>query len=683
VYFGAVRAVVKLASGTNLVVTVPVGATTEPITETVGGLTAYSPQPFIPSFFGNGALISSTNFGPQLNIQAPAGQAGISVADLDGDGKPDLVTANYTANTISIYRNISTNGVLSANFLSAPITLSVAGSVCHVAVGDLDGDGLLDLVADTQSGVACVFKNTSTPGNISFAPYFTITAPADSRYVVIRDIDGDGKPDVIMTGASGSIVSICQNISVPGSLDASSFAPKVDFASGGYQGLSVAIGDLNGDGKPDVIVGDNTALSIFRNTSTPGIIDSNSLAPRLDINHAATIVAIADIDGDGLPDVVTADTQKNTMSVLRNTTVSVTNITVASAVSFTAGTSTSYGVAIGDLNGDGKPDVVTTSPGGNSISVFENQSQIGTVSFGPAANLGTSDGVREVVLADLDGDGRLDIAAVNLNANVFNVYQNLLPFASSPAITTQPTNQAVKVGNTLTFAVVANGAPPLIYQWNLNGTNILGATNSVLDLGSVQLVAAGNYSVIVSNAFGSTVSSNATLLVYAQDHFTWSIIPTTHFVNVPFTVTIQAQDANNGIVTNFTSTVLLSSTNGVPVNPPVSANFSNGLWTGSVTISQLITNLVLRADDGLGEFGLANPINVVSQPSLVASVSGNLLVISWPATVPKFILETTPSLAPASWTQVSVTPLLFDKQYLLSVPISQTNSFFRLQYSGP
>ena len=82
-----------------------------------------------------------------------------------------------------------------------------------------------------------------------------------------------------------------------------------------------------------------------------------------------------------------------------------------------------------------------------------------------------------------------------------------------PVITSQPTNQTVGVGGTATFRVSANGTVPLFYQWNFNGTNILGATNTTLTLNNVQLTQAGNYSVRVANSAGSTNSVAATLTI--------------------------------------------------------------------------------------------------------------------------------------------------------------------------
>ncbi|MGA2870825.1 MAG: immunoglobulin domain-containing protein, partial [Verrucomicrobiota bacterium] len=254
-----------------------------------------------------------------------------------------------------------------------------------------------------------------------------------------------------------------------------------------------------------------------------------------------------------------------------------------------------------------------------------------------------------------------------------------------PTIVTQPTNQTVLVGSSATFNVSATGSPSLNYQWNWNGTNELtGATNAVLTLNDVQLTNAGEYSVTVSNLYGVTNSSEALLTVNNfLDHFIWSQIPSTQFVNAPFTVTVQAQDPNNEPFTNFTGTVNLTSTNGIVVNPDVSPNFIQGTWTGLITISQTVSNLVLQANNGLGKTGLANPINIVSPPNLTTVREGSLLLIFWPVTPSGFVLETSGSLSPPDWVQVSSPPLQIGDQNLISVGISDTNSFYRLQFSSP
>jgi len=189
--------------------------------------------------------------------------------------------------------------------------------------------------------------------------------------------------------------------------------------------------------------------------------------------------------------------------------------------------------------------------------------------------------------------------------------------------------------------------------------------------------------VVVANAAGSVTSSNAVLTIAPALHFVWNGIPSPRFVNTPFAVVIQAENGASVRATNFTGTVALFSTNGIPVVPAVSADFIQGVWTGAVTVAQTATNLVLSAGNSVGVAGLANPINVVNPPALTTATSGGTLLLLWPTNPAGFILETTPGLFPANWVPVTTTPFQLNNQYELFLPTSGTNAFFRLYFPGP
>jgi hypothetical protein len=278
-----------------------------------------------------------------------------------------------------------------------------------------------------------------------------------------------------------------------------------------------------------------------------------------------------------------------------------------------------------------------------------------------------------VLTAD-DGSGHLGMS------NPFDVAP-----ANAPAIiVTEPTDQSTEAGGDATFSVEADGTPDLYYQWHFNDTNdIPDATNSTLTLTNVQLTNAGAYSVTVTNQFGSTNSSDAMLSVAVVDHFAWTEIAAPEFVNAPFPVTIIAEDAANGTFNNFTGTVMLSSTNGVPVYPPVSGYFTDGVWTGTVMISQVTSNLVLKADDGAAHTGVSYPIDVVALPRLGATNVDGLLQLSWPAEPSGFSLESSGSLLPADWQPVPDESTLTNDEYFQSFPMTETNQFFRLQFIPP
>src|SRR5208283_4392280 len=221
------------------------------------------------------------------------------------------------------------------------------------------------------------------------------------------------------------------------------------------------------------------------------------------------------------------------------------------------------------------PDLAVVTELDSLLSIFRNVSTPGSFtnsSFAPRVDFATGWNAWGVAIGDLDGDGRPDIIFCNSYDNTITIYQNIVPFGTPPVITSQPTNQTVAVGGTANFSVAASGTLPLSYQWSCNTTNLAGATNPTLTLTNVQFSQAGNYAVQITNTYGSAISSNAVLMI-APNHFSWGQIPSPRFVNTPFSVTIQACDMTNGIFTNFTGAVFLGSTNGVPVTPAISGNF--------------------------------------------------------------------------------------------------------------
>jgi hypothetical protein len=297
--------------------------------------------------------------------------------------------------------------------------------------------------------------------------------------------------------------------------------------------------------------------------------------------------------------------------------------------------------------------------------------------------LGATNATLTLSNVQLASQGYYSVRVTNLFGTATST-NALLIVQAPPVINLQPTNLTVNVGATAVFATAVTGSAPLSYQWSFNTINITGATNAVLTIPNVQLANAGIYILTVTNAFGTAVSSNATLTVIdVLDHFSWNPIPSPRFVNAPFGVAIQARDSINQVFTNFTGTVALAATNGATVTPLVSSNFVQGAWIGSVTIPQPATNLVLRASDGAGHFGLANPINVMSPPSLAMAQSGNSLLIFWPVDPTGFVLETTPALVPPQWTQVSTPPLQIGNQFLESLQINGTNQYYRLRFTLP
>jgi hypothetical protein len=281
-----------------------------------------------------------------------------------------------------------------------------------------------------------------------------------------------------------------------------------------------------------------------------------------------------------------------------------------------------------------------------------------------------------------------------------------LAVGTPPVIVTQPQSESVTAGFPVGFSVVVSGAAPFFYQWQFNQTNLAdggvftGSMASNLVIAAIDDTNAGSYSVVISNALGCVTSAVATLTVLPPpipDHFTWAQVPSPRFVGSSFLITLSARDTNNQVITNFIGSVFLDSTNGVavqpewatnlnqiePVSPAVISNFVQGVWSGGITITQTATNLVLRATDGLGHTGLANPINVIPPPFLTQHLSGSMLQFVWPAGYAGFVLVSSPTMLPGSWTPAPIAPFRIGNQLLGQLPAPGSNTFYRLELLEP
>jgi gliding motility-associated-like protein len=422
VYFGNIKAAVTSASATMLTVTVPAGATHNFISVTANYFTGYSTMPFTVI---SGAALTPSSFSTRIPFAVTGSNpSSIAVGDLDGDGKPDLVCTNFNSNNISVFKNSSISGTVQ---MQAETKWPTGNLPEGLAMGDLNSDGKPDLVITSiNDHLISVYMNISAVGTIAFASRIDISAGATSwpRGVAIHDIDGDSKPDLIvadnnkiynLNSTSNGTVSIYRNISVAGAVG---FSPAVSFPTGDYS-RKVFIGDINGDGKPDVAVTNNGAgsVSVLQNNSAPGSITFVNIQNYLTGGNPE-MVAIGDLTGDGKPDMVVSNLTSSTLSMFKNTSVS-GNISFASKQDFAL--SDPLGVAIGDVTGDGIPDLVAASFASGQVSVFKNTTAGNALSFAPKMDYASGSSPVQVAIGDIDGDDMPDISLTNSSINFVSV----------------------------------------------------------------------------------------------------------------------------------------------------------------------------------------------------------------------------------------------------------------------
>ena len=452
VYFGATKATVLTATTTQLKVTEPMFSTTQQITvlNTTTHLVGFEQYPFMPEYDNSCFIPNTLNFRPQQQFSTGAGATSspyiAAIGDIDGDGKADLVAIDYMtpAGKVEIYRNTSTPG--SVSFASV-VSYATGSHPINLKLADLDGDGKLDVViAGLGSGVVSLFRNLSTPGTISLSTRTNYTSSfAGPGEVVVADFDGDGHPDIAYITPGNDSVGVLRNtITTPLAAGAAfsattSFATYIHFLIAGAIGNlpeSICVADFDGDGKPDIAasINDLSIISLLRNNSTSGSI---SFATHVDISTGTSTGPLeiqgADIDGDGMPEIIIANATTSTIGVFLNQSTSGT-FSFASPVNFSAASGTA-GLSVADLDGDGKLDIAVSNVTFGNIYVYRNTSTVGSITSSSLAtplNLISSASPIGVSIGDIDGDKKPDIVVANTaTSHSISVFlNNPLPYVA-------------------------------------------------------------------------------------------------------------------------------------------------------------------------------------------------------------------------------------------------------------
>jgi len=376
---------------------------------------------------GDGTFQTSSLFASVVYSRA------ILAADLNGDGKTDIAAlyscynGNCATGAVTLFYG---NG--DGTFQTPPSYVTGGSYPVATAIADLNGDGKPDVIVSNQCA-----SNTCANGSVSVllgngdGTVQTGTAyPVGGQYpwgAVVNDVNGDGIPDLIVANEC-AIASSCQNGSVSvllGNGDGT-FQPANTFASSGTYSLSVAVGDFNGDGKPDLVLanecpaynscGTGGSVSILLGNGDGTFQAAQSIATA---GLYSLSVAVGDFNGDGKLDLAVADycvdntCQHGALAILLGNG----DGTFQPAVVYPSAGRYSLSLAIGDFNGDGKLDVatgdqcLTNSCSNSNVSIFLGNGD-GTFQTAVGYPIGYGlFGFQSLVVSDFNGDGSQDLAA--------------------------------------------------------------------------------------------------------------------------------------------------------------------------------------------------------------------------------------------------------------------------------
>jgi hypothetical protein len=369
--------------------------------------------------------VPTLSFGAAAAYGVSPGSSPHSVvtADLNGDGKLDLVTADSNSNSISVLLGNGNGTFQTAHTYSTVDSLLGFGKdPVAVAVGDFDGrhyaNGLpiLDLATgNLQDHSISVFVNNGdgtfqTPSNRN---YQVGSAP---EAIAVGDFNGDGLLDIVTANNGSSTVSVLLGTG------ADTFQAATSYATGNLPD-SVAVGDFNRDGKLDLATANSNSNNVTVLLGNGNGTFQPAVGYPIGAGQTPSWIAAADLNGDGKLDLVTANSANNSVSVLLGNG----NGTFQTAANYATGAGPAY-IGVADLSKDGYPDLITANSSTFTVSALMNNGN-GTfqpnIDFSTEPSLNTGKLPNSVATGDFNGDGKLDLAAaVSDGSNAVDVLFN-------------------------------------------------------------------------------------------------------------------------------------------------------------------------------------------------------------------------------------------------------------------
>lgn len=533
---------------------------------------------------GNFAVLFNTttagaatpSFGTAQSFATNAGwPAWVAAADLNGDGKPELVTANYYSTNLGIFVNQTSAGSSTINLLSPFQVPAGGGSPSSLVIADINGDGKLDIVDAMNDGIpggkVNVLINTTATGATTptfAAPQTFHNSLSWPRRLLVTDLNGDGKPDITCTALYGESAMVMMNTTAAGSSTVTYASPV--YVPTGNLSRGIAAGDFTGDGRVymAIVSANNQTITVFPDT-TPQGGSSFTYGTPIEIlaQEQLTSVSIADVNGDGKPDLIAGTQNANHFIVYTNTTpVGATTPTFGNQIQLPYGSGPNSFQVL-DLNADGIKDIAYVNANSTSVGVgLGNSMTIGTSIATGTINGGSSSSANPVV-------GSFD-TMVSYVANASAVVLD-------PNVTVTDVDTTRFNGGVLTISLTANAEAADRLELR-QVTRLIGVSGSnVLYRGTVVGTITGGTGttdlIITLNA--NATNSAVQAILHNVTYRSVSSTPST----LPRTVQVYLSDGAGGTSNLPTKTISVAVSGAIPQSAVVSTPAGQTAIIGSTT----------------------------------------------------------------------------------------------------